>query len=90
VTGLDLVIATLAVYRISHLITLEEGPFGVVAWLRGQIDANQFHWTGRGVRCVLCVSFWLAGLLALWLGWSWLDWLGIAGGVALAHRAVNR
>lgn len=63
--------ATLAVYRVTMMITREEGPFDVFDRLRtaanrlpSQPDAlpNRLrsHWVARGLACPLCVSFWLA------------------------------
>ncbi len=57
------VIAALAVYRISHLLALEEGPFEAFATLRGRFDPDQRTWLGRGLNCPLCVSYWVG-----WLG----------------------
>jgi hypothetical protein len=82
-------LVTLAVYRISYMIALEEGPFGMIASIRERIDPNQTSWLGRGVRCVACVSFWLSLIAALMIQATALEWLGIAGGVLLIHRAVK-
>jgi len=71
------------------MIALEEGPFGMIAAIRERIDPNQTSWLGRGVRCVACVSFWLSLLAALMIQASVLEWLGIAGGVLVIHRAVK-
>jgi len=80
--------ATLAAYRISYLIAREEGPFGVLAWLRGKIDPDQKTWVGRGVNCTLCISFWLALPAALIAGGGWLEWLGVAGAILFLHGMV--
>jgi hypothetical protein len=88
-TALAFVVAVLATYRVSYLIAQEEGPFGIMAWLRGKIDPNQATWLGRGVRCVACVSVWIALIAALLIGATWGEWLAIAGGVLVIHKAVN-
>ena len=56
----------LAVYRLSHLVTAEEGPFELFAQLRAALGGNtQATWLGRGVVCILCVSFWVGILGAV-------------------------
>ena len=54
----------LAVYRISNMIAQEDGAFDMFARLRTWV--GQKSWIGRGIHCVLCVSFWagIAGALA--------------------------
>lgn len=81
-----LLIASLAVWRVARMITLEEGPFSVFSWIRGRVDARQQTWIGRGLSCLACVSFWLAALVALILQASVLEWFAVAGGVMLIDR----
>jgi hypothetical protein len=81
-----LIVASFAVWRVSRLIALEEGPFSVFAWLRGRIDPNQQTWIGRGISCVPCISFWVALIAALLLQLSVTEWLGLAGAVLLINR----
>ncbi len=87
--GVTLILLTIAIYRIAYLLAIEEGPFSVLATLRDRIDPNQATWLGRGVRCVACVSFWLALGAALLISGSILDWLSMAGGALVIHKAVN-
>lgn len=63
-------LASLAVYRISRMITDEEGPFRAFTWLRGL--ARPDTWIGRGLECIMCVSFWIALPIALYIGGDWL------------------
>jgi len=63
------VLLALAVYRLSHMVTSEEGPFEAFAKVRDALGGNQqATWVGRGIVCILCVSFWvgLLGAVALW------------------------
>lgn len=87
--GVTLALLTLAVYRVAYLIAIDEGPFSVIEKMRSRIDPNQASWLGRGLRCVGCVSFWLALGAALLISGSWLDWLALAGGALVIHKAVN-
>lgn len=82
------VLVTLAVYRLTCLIVAEDGPFDVFARIRGRIDPEQKTWVGRGIRCSLCVSFWLS-LLAPASGGSWLEWLAVAGAAHVLIRIQN-
>ena len=52
------ILASLAVYRLSRMITDEEGPFAIFAKLRGAFPPT--NWVGRGLECIMCVSVWVA------------------------------
>lgn len=82
-------LAVLATYRVSHMITREDGPFDVFSQMREAI--GQDSWVGRGLHCVLCVSFWLS-LLAAWAAGLPLvmGWMGVAGGVMVVHKLFDR
>lgn len=91
-SALNFVVAILAVYRLSFLIAREDGPFDLFARLRARV--GQGTWVGRGLHCVLCVSFWLALAAALALRLATytetlLAWQGIAGGVLFIHKFVE-
>lgn len=84
-----IVLATLATYRLSRMIALEDGPVDVFSNMREKV--GQATWVGRGVHCVLCISFWLSWLVVLLLPLASLPEyvlaaLGIAGGVVVIHK----
>lgn len=96
VVALALVLAVLASWRAAHMVALEDGPASVFSRLRywyGQKD-----WIGRGLHCVLCLSFWAALPAAAYLVWRFalpvwdlpLVWGGIAGGVLALHKWSTR
>lgn len=87
--AVTLALLALAVYRVSVIVAVDEGPFSLFAALRERVDPHQATWLGRGLRCVGCVSFWLSLIAALLIGGSILDWLALAGGVLVLHKAVN-
>ncbi len=63
------VIVALAVYRLAHLIAIDDGPADGFMRLRTAI-ANRFgleSWQARGVCCPVCVSWWIAWPAALLL-----------------------
>lgn len=91
-TALLFAAASLATYRAARMVAQEDGPFDVFAWLRDR--AGQGNWVGRGLHCVLCVSFWLAlpaALLLPWAGWRelLLLWGGIAGAAVVLYKVVG-
>ena len=87
---LAVVIGAIAAYRVSYMITREEGPLGVFALVRERIDPHQKTWIGRGLNCILCVSFWVTLTVALVIGASWLEWLAMAGLIVMWREAVNK
>lgn len=60
---LDFVIKSLAVYRVSHMVSREDGPADVFSKFRERFDPNSN--AGRGVACPMCLSFYFAFLWAL-------------------------
>lgn len=91
--AISLIAATLLTFRLSTAIAQEEGPFSLFTTLRGRV--GQANWIGRGVHCLLCVSFWLAVPAALLLpiasiGEFALYWGAISGGVLLITKYLNK
>lgn len=79
---LTLIIGGLATYRVSRMLSTEEGfgvpygkiedrDYGIFLRIREHIDLDQKTWLGRGVRCSLCLSFWIAIPIALLLMFTW-------------------
>lgn len=93
-TPMTFIIAALATYRLAKLISEEEGPFSVFLRLRGALDPDQQTWVGRGLNCIVCVSFWVALPIAVILSLfggvdpylSPLVWWGLGGAVVLIRR----
>lgn len=80
-------LAALAVYRLSRMLSDEEGPFEVFTWLRtlGKPDS----WIGRGLACIICLSVWVALPFALWIDASsdwWLTWLALSGVTVILRK----
>jgi len=60
---LRFVIYGLAVFRLSHLLAWEDGPFDMFSRLRGWLD---IRWgLGKFITCQYCLSVWFA--LGFWL-----------------------
>jgi len=71
-----LIVCALAVYRLSEMIVVDNGPFGVFVEMRGWLqrsvldDENKTALGGirrelfNGVTCVYCIGIWLAFVFA--------------------------
>lgn len=78
------IIAALATYYAARAISQEDGPFGVFDRLRLRWNSG---YLGKGIRCIVCVSSYVALPIAALLVWRlsldlWLApvvWLGLAG-----------
>jgi hypothetical protein len=62
----------LAVWRITHLIQAEDGPFDLVVRLRTVLGQGFF---GSLMDCCNCLSLWIAAPAAWLLCRNWPEWL---------------
>jgi hypothetical protein len=87
----EFVLAVLALWRVTHLISAEDGPFNAIARLRKA--AGRGFW-GSLLDCFYCLSLWIAIPLALWLGSSWkqrvIVWLALSAAAILINRIADR
>jgi len=83
----QLVISILAVWRITHLLQAEDGPWDVIFRIRKAVG-NGF-W-GSLMDCFYCLSIWIALPFGIVLGnsiWnSFILWMAISGGAILLQR----
>jgi hypothetical protein len=93
----------LTVFRVTHLLVVDDGPFGVFCMLReaaGVFDENgtivvtkEWLWSGL-LSCHWCLSVWIALPMALlWRGLSltvFPAWMALAGASALLEEAARR
>jgi len=73
-----LFVGFLITYRLAHATSTEEGPFRLFEGFRNCFTGD--NWLGRGVRCPLCLSFWIGPIIwlllplpkesFLWGGWA--------------------
>lgn len=88
---LQLILSALAVWRLTHLLANEDGPFGVVFWFRKQL--GQGFW-GQLFDCFYCLSIWIALPFALFFYTKWSDallhWLALSGAACLLEKATDR
>jgi uncharacterized protein DUF1360 len=82
-----LVLAVLAVWRATHLLASEDGPFDLIARLRARLG-NGF--AGKLMDCFYCLSLWIAALAATLLSVKPLEWLlatlALSGAACLLER----
>jgi len=83
------VLASLAVWRITHLLNAEDGPWQTLARLRTLAGAG--FW-GELLDCFCCLSLWVAAPFAWWLGGRWTEclllWPAISGAAILLEHAT--
>ena len=84
-------IATLAVWRLTHLLAAEDGPWDLLVRLRRRVGEG--FWGGL-LDCFYCLSLWIAAPAAWWVGESWTAravlWPAISGGAILLERLTAR
>ena len=90
-TLVRLLVGVLAVWRVTHLLQAEDGPWDLVVRLRRAAGSGVF---GRLLDCFYCLSLWVSAPVALLLGddpveWLLL-WLALSGGAILLERATSR
>ena len=85
-----LVLGILGVWRITHLLTAEDGPWNVLARLRR--SAGDGFW-GDLLDCFYCSSLWVSVPFALLLAEGWRDgllsWLAFSAGSCVLERATG-
>jgi hypothetical protein len=80
----ELALGTLALWRLCHLLIVEDGPWGAMLRLRNLIHGE--FWNGL-FGCFYCLSLWLAAPLSMVLGDTWLErgllWPALSAGAVL-------
>jgi hypothetical protein len=73
------VLGALAVWRVTHMLHVEHGPFGLFLRLR---KLAQILRAGDLVHCFYCLSVWTSAPVAYWLVSRWPDriavWLALS------------
>ena len=85
----ELILGTLATWRLTHLLWGEDGPWDLLVRLRRAVG-NGF-W-GDLLDCFLCCSLWVAAPFALLLGEGWRErlllWPALSAGAILLQGLV--
>ena len=81
------VLAALSTWRISHLLTGEDGPWEAIARLRRKLGNSA---VGRLMDCFGCVSIWVAAPISFFLVRRlpelFFCWLALSGAALLLER----
>jgi hypothetical protein len=82
-----LLLGVLAVWRVTHLLNAEDGPWDLVVRLRTR--AGTGFWAGL-LDCFYCLSLWIAAPAAYGLGSRWMErlilWPALSAGAILLER----
>jgi hypothetical protein len=77
-------VATLGVWRVTHLLQAEDGPWDLVVRLRRRAGNGLL---GNMLDCFSCLSIWTAGLFACAAGRTWRErlelWPALSAGAVL-------
>jgi hypothetical protein len=86
-----LVMGILAVWRVTHLLSVEDGPWNILIWIRRKIASG--FWASL-VNCFYCLSLWVAVPFAFFIGENLKDrsflWLAFSAGAILIERVTSR
>jgi Protein of unknown function (DUF1360). len=85
--GFRFLLAVLATWRVTHLMTREDGPAEMIYRMRRRMGAG--FW-GQLMDCFLCFSLLVAAAMAFFVAShpaAWVvSWLAISGGASLLER----
>jgi hypothetical protein len=88
-------LGTLAVWRVTHAVTEEDGPAKVLVRLRRALDGSAW---ATLLECFYCASVWIAlpcaaligTLIGSGFGEKALLWLALSGAACLVQRVAKR
>jgi hypothetical protein len=87
----DAAIGSLAVWRVTRLLHIEEGPFDLALRLRRW--AGDRFW-GRALGCFYCLSLWVALPVAGLISWRLIEfvllWPALSGAACLLEHVTTR
>jgi hypothetical protein len=88
--GMRFALASLATWRVTHLLAEEDGPAETVVRLRAWAGEG---WIGELMDCFYCLSAWVAAPLAITVTprrrEAPLVWLALSGAACLLERATG-
>jgi hypothetical protein len=85
-----LILGILGVWRITHLLHAEDGPWSLLEKLRQSLGTGL---AGQILDCFYCLSLWIAVPFAWVIGESWKErlllWPALSGAAVLLQRATS-
>jgi len=89
-SALQLALAALAVWRVTHLLAEEDGPGDAVLRIRARLGDG---FAGRLMDCFYCLSVWVAAPFSIGLArprrTSLRAWLAVSGAACLIEEATR-
>jgi hypothetical protein len=86
-----LVLGILTVWRVTHLLNAEDGPWDLLVRFRRRVGTG--FW-GKLLDCFLCLSVWVSAPLAVLLGGRWKErlllWPALSAGAILLERLTGK
>lgn len=86
-----LILGILSVWRITHLLYAEDGPWQLFSKFRSLIAKGFFR---SLFNCFNCLSLWVSAPVAFFLAYEWgkrfLFWLSLSAGSILIERIIER
>lgn len=90
-TCFHFLIAVLATWRISHLLSREDGPFDILFRVKKQLGHGFF---GSLLDCFYCLSIWISVPFGIWTGNSILEkiiyCIGISGAACIIQKFIDK
>ena len=87
----DFILCLLAIWRISHLFSQEDGPFDLVIKFRKLFGQSFF---GNLLDCFYCLSIWVSVPFAFFLANQWIQgiiiWLALSGAACLLFKLTEK
>lgn len=84
-------LCTLAIWRITHLFSKEDGPFDVVVKFRKLFGQGFF---GNLLDCFYCLSLWVSVPFAVFLSETWVQgiiiWLALSGAACFMFKITDK
>ena len=82
-------LSVLAVWRLTHLLHVEHGPWGLFTLVRQVADRAG---VGDALACFYCLSLWVSAPVAGWLADGWTErgvlWLALSAGAVLIEVRI--
>jgi Protein of unknown function (DUF1360) len=89
--GARFALASLATWRLTHLIAEEDGPADAIVRARHRAGES---WVGRAMDCFYCLSVWVAAPFAIVVSRrpreAPLTWLALSGAACLLEQATKK
>lgn len=90
ISVMDFILCTLVVWRLSYLLSQEDGPFDSVIKFRKLFGQGFF---GSLLDCFHCLSIWIAVPFAYFLANGWIDGIiicfALSGGACLLFNVTE-